>query len=301
MDEVRNMSLQPINHAVVRDCLNKRQNLPTLPHTFASIVAAISDPNSSLLDLAELIACDPTLTANILRIANSSFMALREPVEDLPTAILNLGVFEIRRAALSVGAFEVFKLKAGSARSLENIWLHSLATGFISQQIATIGEFEFVDDAYLAGLLHDIGKIFFATFYPDSYAQLRDEIIQDKGEGLALEEKVFGMTHIYAAAAMCEHWKLPLKTSSVVIHHHDPSKLQGKEREICLCVSVANVLAHITVRDEPGERFISKAKEWLNELSEMSRRTDLLNFDDLVPIALLEAERARYFEEIVGD
>jgi HD-like signal output (HDOD) protein len=295
------MAVQRINHAEVKTCLNKRQNLPTLPHTFASIVAAISDPNSSLLDLAELIACDPTLTANVLRIANSSFMALREPVEDLPTAILNLGVFEIRRAALSVGAFEVFKLKAGSARSLENIWLHSLATGFISQQIATIGKFEFVDDAYLAGLLHDIGKIFFATFYADNYAELREEIIQGKGEGIILETKTFGMTHTYAAAGMCEHWKLPGKTSAAAIHHHDPSKLEGDERTICLCVSIANVLAHLTVRDEPGEPSIPKAREWLKELAEISREADLLNFDDLVPIALLEAERARYFEEIVGE
>jgi HD-like signal output (HDOD) protein len=292
--------LPKLNHAAVRTCLKDRQNLPTLPNTFTMLVQAIADPETSLLELAEIIACDPTLTASVLRVANSSYSTLGTPVSDLPTAILNLGVFEIRRTALGVGSVDVFGLKGNPSELLKNMWLHSLTTGFISQQIANIGRFDFVDEAYLLGLLHDLGKLFFVTSYPSAYASVHEVIASGSEDALGLEVQVFGLNHVDAAADLCKHWNLRGKLEEVIINHHSPMKVSTPNRPLALCVAIANVLAHQTMEDKSIEPLVPTVKEWLSELGRVSFQPDLLNLEDLTPIAMLELERARYFEELTG-
>jgi HD-like signal output (HDOD) protein len=216
------MELTVLNHAAVRACLARRQSLPTLSTSFSRLVELAANPNVEMLDLAETIASDPVVMANVLRVANSSYMGLQRPVDDLPSAIIYLGMGEVKRIALSVGSLDVFRVKREGGVLLKRIWLHSLLTGLISQQIAALGQFDFVDDAYYSGLLHDLGKLFFSLFFSSVYTSLRQEVMAGRGEGLILEQHVFGMTHVDAAEDLCRHWKLPAKIASVAWKHHDP-------------------------------------------------------------------------------
>jgi HD-like signal output (HDOD) protein len=292
------MEIEPQNPTAVRACLGRRQSLPTLPTTFSKLMSVASNPNANLLELVEIIAYDPILMANVLRVANSSYMGLKEPVEDLSAAILYLGMSEIKRIALSVGSFDLFRSKGVSSDFLRNIWVHSLTTALISQQLANAAQFEFAEEAYLPGLLHDLGKLFFATFYPAIYAPLRLEVSEGRGEGLALETTIFGMTHVDAVVELCEHWKLPPKIATVAKNHHDPCVISTEERMLGLCVALANVLAHQALADEPMENRLPQAEEWMKELAAATKRPEAFGPDTLQAIVHAEAQRARRLEDM---
>lgn len=285
-------------HSEVKELLKKKDNIPTLPTTFTELVRATSDPNTSLTELATLIAYDPTLMANVLRVANSSFMGLKQPVSELSTAVLYLGMAEIRKAALAVGSFELFTGKGYSASYLKDIWIHSLATGLISQNIASIAKFDFSEQAYIAGLLHDFGKLFFATSFSQSYAELRSDVVLKKGETLPLESQMFGLNHLQVTEDIGKEWKLPTALLQVAMHHHDPEKAPEEYRLISLCVATSNVLAHHMINDEPVEHRIGQAQTWLAEIAKNAPNPDSLSFSEVGSILTDEAEELRCYEEI---
>jgi HD-like signal output (HDOD) protein len=292
------MELAALNPTVVKACLGRRQSLPTIPTTFSRLMGVVNNPNLNLVDLAEVITCDPVLMATVLKVANSSYTALREPVEDLSEAILYLGTEEIKRIAVSVGSFDLFRVKGASGDFLKNIWLHSLATGFISQRLAKEGQFEFTDHAYVTGLLHDLGKLFFSTFFSSNYAPLRAEVAQGNGDGLGLEAQVFGMTHLDAAIDLCAHWKLPESISIVAAHHHDPAKAPEASRLLTTCVAAANILAHKALADEVVEARLPQLQAWLDELKAVSTAPAIFESEKLEVMIKNEAERSKRFEEV---
>ncbi len=294
------MDLPNLDHATVRASLTKRKSLPTLPTTFTKLIQVSSNPKASLLDLAQIIAYDPVLMANVLRVANSAYMGLSEPVEDLSAAILYLGMNEVKRIALSVGSFDVFCAKGISTSFLRNIWLHSLTSALINQQLTSNAQFEFSDEGYLAALLHDLGKLFFATSYAGVYAPLRVEVAEGVQNGLALESSVFGLTHVDAGEVLCEHWKLPHRVALTVMHHHNPERVQTKDdRLLVLSVACANVLAHQAIEDEPVEARLPDLQKWLAELAEHSPNPSALSPEAIENLRLLETDRARRLDSIM--
>jgi HD-like signal output (HDOD) protein len=292
------MSSSITEYSEVRKRLQKKENIPTLPTTFTELVKATSDPNTSLTELATLIAYDPTLMASVLRVANSSFMGLKDPVNDLSTAVLYLGMSEIRRAALAVGSFDLFTGKGYAASYLKDIWVHSLATGLISQNIASIAQFDFSEEAYIAGLLHDFGKLFFATSYSKEYADLRSNVVLQKGDTLTLEKQVFGLNHLEVIQDIGNEWKLPPRILQVAVHHHDPLKSDEQYHLISLVVATSNILAHHMINDEPVESRMAQAQEWLAVIASKAKFPDQLTFQEVGSILTEEAEELRCYEEI---
>jgi len=294
------MEVTKLDPVAVRACLARRQSLPTLPDTFEKLTRVSTDPNANLVDLAEIISRDPVLTANVLRAANSAYMGLRERVNDLSSAIFYLGMAEVKHIALSVGSFDVFKVKGVSSEFLKDVWRHSLTTALIGKQIARSARFNFADEAYLSGLLHDMGKLFFASFYTSAYGPLCAEVATGNSDGLKLEQNVFGMTHLDAARDLCEHWRLPPYASQVAVNHHDPSQATADASTLSLCVAASNILAHQVLGDRPVEPMLPQAYKWLEQLSAAGNHPELLSPAGMDPILKLEAERVKRFEEMAS-
>lgn len=293
------VELARLDPASVRACLARRQSLPTLPDVFTRLSKISTDPNANLVDLAEVISRDPVLTANVLKAANSAYLGLREHVTDLSSAIFFLGLADVKHIAMSVGSFDVFRVKGVSSEFLKDIWRHSLSTALVAKQIARSSRFPWVDDAYLAGLLHDIGKLFFATFYTTAYAPLCAEAATGNSNPLELEKHVFGMNHVEASKDLCEHWRLPPQVTQVAIHHHDPSQAKQDAAPMTLCVAACNVLAHHALGDRPVDQQLPQAYRWLQQLSATGGRPELLTPAGIDPILKLEVERVKRFEDIV--
>lgn len=291
------MNLSALDPVSVRTRLEKKENLPTLPNIFSYLVQLAADPHASLHEMAQIIACDPVVTSSVLRIANSSYMGLKSPVEDLPNAVLYLGIGEIRRAALAVKSCEVFTGHGGQPDEfIRRIWLHSLSTGFISRALAGQAGFEFGEEAYVAGLLHDLGKLFFATSYPKVYAALRSEVAAGNGNGLDLEKYIFGFTHVDAGKVLATHWKLPHNLREVIGHHHTPTLLQDESRHLAMCVASCNILAHQMLSDEPTDNMLPTVEEWLTELAEVAPRPKAFGEAELQELLKDEMERVMLYE-----
>jgi putative nucleotidyltransferase with HDIG domain len=285
----------------VRARLKSKKHLNTLPTTFIKVLNITSNPNSSFMELATVIAYDPVLMANVLRVANSSHFALNVPADDLATAVVYLGTTEIRRIALAVGSFNIFVQKGAVSPYLKNVWVHSLTTALISQQLAAFCGFEFADEAYVVGLLHDIGKAFFASSYPEIYGPLLGQIARGKGDGLELEKKVFGMTHLDVAWDLCEFWKLPSKVWHVATNHHDPSTASEEEQLLSKCVAIANVFAHETLNDTPlSPEKLAKARFWLRDLLDCVPEDNKTSPDILESILVREAKELSQCDRVTS-
>jgi putative nucleotidyltransferase with HDIG domain len=277
----------------VRAALSKKESLPTLPTTYTKLIRVIGNPNTSISELVEIITYEPILTANLLRVANSAYTCLSDPVEDVSDAVMYMGMNEVGRIALSVGYFDVFAAKGVSADFLKGIWLHSISVALLSWRMATIGQFTFAQEAYLAGLLHDIGKLFFATTYTSAYASMRTRVVKGEVSGLEIENSNFGIMHTEAGEELCRFWKLSGRTIEIVRKHHEPETASEESRELALCVAAANIMAHQLIQDEPVDSRLEQADAWVRELSTKAKHPEFFAPDQLVPILSQEIEKAQ--------
>lgn len=286
--------IAPLDHKAVRKGLSQKEKLPTLPTTYTELVRVMGDPSSTVVELSEIIMHDPSITANVLRVANSAFMGNQEKIEDISKAVFILGQKEIGDIALSVGYFDVFasKAKGISEDFLKNIWTHSAATAMIGNKIAQVGCFDFVKDAYLCGLMHDVGKLFFASTYTSTYAEIRSAVAAG-ADGLDLEKKVFGVTHLEVANELCKHWKMPDTVRHSAVHHHDPTKPPAEFQPLVFCIGAANVIAHELVKDEPIDNRLEYGHSLLTGLAGTSTNAEFLTFDSLLPQFNHEVEKAK--------
>jgi HD-like signal output (HDOD) protein len=285
-----------IDHKVVRKALSQKESLPTLPTTYTDLIRTMGDPNATIVDLSQIITHDPVLTANVLRVANSAFMGGgEEPIEDVGKAVFQLGIKEVGNIALSVGYFDVFasKSKGISEDFLKNVWVHSASVALIGNKIATLGGFEFQKDAYLVGLLHDVGKLFFATSYTAVYADIRSRVSKGEAVGLDIEFTAFGLTHLDVAAELCQFWKMPQVVKDISTRHHDPLSLPEETQLLGLCIAAANVFAHALVKDEPVEQRLVQAQEWLAVLAPQAADPEQFTYESLASQLTSEVEKAK--------
>jgi HD-like signal output (HDOD) protein len=284
-----------LNPREVRSVLSKRESLPTLPATYTRLIKATSNPNSNVSDIVEIITYDPILSANVLRVANSSYTGLSDPVEELSDAIMFLGVSEVSRIALSVGYVDLFNVKGMTGDFLKDVWLHSITSALLSWRIASLSQSNFANDAFLAGLLHDIGKLFFATAFPSAYSTVLEQRNIPGVKMLELEQETFGLTHPEAGEELCKHWGLAPRMGEVARRHHDPELGSEDSRNLIYSVGLASIFAHIFSGDTQSESQGEQMKAWTKNISQASPHPEFFNEDKLLPILEQEADRAKEF------
>lgn len=222
--------------------IDRIKSLPTLPAVLSRILSTVADPDASALDLARHITVDQALTATLLRIVNSAYYSFEREVVRIPDAIVILGFTEVRNLALAATAFEVLP-NSGSVYDRTQLWRHSIATAIASDRCARAGGLLNPDAYFVAGLLHDIGKVVFDVLSPEKYrvAAMR---AHDQGMRLfEIERQVFGYDHTLLGAALSRHWHLPAFITTGIQDHHAAEKDQMLP-ENARIVAVANGLVY---------------------------------------------------------
>lgn len=208
--------LQPI--------LRRLEDLPTLPRILLRITELLNDPKASARDLALVITEDPVLTARLLRIVNSSFYGLPQRVATVTTAIVLLGFEAIRHLLLTASVFDLFPAKNRSARRfLEQLWDHALGCAVGAKALGRLQRRERLEELFVAGLLHDIGKIVVMVLFP---AEGAEALRRTAREGLPLleaEASVLGFDHTHAGRLLAERWNLPPRLVAAIAFHHAPN------------------------------------------------------------------------------
>lgn len=263
------------------------RDLPTLPRTALKITTLVNDPKASAKDLSKIITDDQVLTARLLRLVNSSFYGFPQKISTVTNAIVLLGFDAIRNLLLTTSIFSLFsdKQKIGDI-PLEQYWDHSLGCAIGSKVIGSQIACEKIEELFVAGLLHDIGKIVMVQFLPDKLERINEMVNNEKMLMVEAEETVLGFTHAQIGQLLAQRWNLPSKLVDIIALHHLPDQSTIFSRETAI-IHLADILCRSLMLGYGGDRFVPP----LNPMA-----WDILNIkQDKIRVIMEEIEKS-FFE-----
>jgi len=203
--------------------IDRIDDLPTLPRTVLRITELVNDPKSSAKDLAGVITDDQILTARLLRLVNSSFYGLPQRIATVTGAIVLVGFDAIRNLLLTTSVFDLFasRNKENQQRQ-EMFWDHSLGCAVGAKVIGNYLRHDNVEELFVAGLLHDIGKIVEMMFQPDEFSKVVAAISRKNILMITAENRILGYNHAEIGKLLAEKWNLPSKLVQIIANHHQP-------------------------------------------------------------------------------
>lgn len=228
---------------MLRDTLARIGELPTLPTVLNSILDALAEPDTSALDLGRLIAADQSLSATLLRQANSAYYGFYRTISSVPNAVVVLGFRDVQNLVLTASVFRAFPSE-GSAYNRSQLWRHSLATAMLCERLAKALRFSPDATFFSAGLLHDIGKVALDSIYPKAVSEIVTRARDERRPVRAIEKEVFGLDHAEVGGVLAEHWNLPTALAEGIRWHHD-SESTTSAQQLARMVSVSNHFAYL--------------------------------------------------------
>ena len=212
---------------------------PSIIPRLMRLVGAADSNNSEIVDL---IYHDPSLTANVLRISNSSYYGIDRKIDSLDEAVMRIGARELYRIVVAIsGALMLTHLNHRKGREDNALLDHSVTAATAAQLLAgDLGDDENL--AFTATLLHDIGKIVIAAVSENFYAYAQ-EVKGSETDLLAAEERVLGVTHSEVGGRLLEQWQFPENLSQAILFHHRPVAAPGNQR-LAAFLNLANVVAY---------------------------------------------------------
>lgn len=212
--------------------LKKLESLPTLPSIAARVIDATLSEDSTPEGLSVLIESDQALTLKVLRVANSAFYRRSGQVWRVKDAILLMGLNAIKSLVLSISVYELFdKVESRGGIDRRQFWVHSLAVAICSRLVSARCKVGQPEEAFVAGLLHDVGKLIMDHISPRDYLRV---MIEAREGGLSLleaERRVFGYDHTTAGKWALERWQMPERLLKSVWFHHQ-AQFPGGEDEV---------------------------------------------------------------------
>ncbi len=268
---------------VVSTAIREISHIATLPEITLKIVNLVEDPKSTAQDLHKVISADPALCSRILKVVNSSFYGLPGQIASINRAIVMLGLNAVKNIAIAASLAKLFRGgELTPSFSARDLWTHSSATAVTAKMLADSLKLGLSDEAFLAGLMHDIGVMVEMQHDRTKLIEVFDKIGAD-AKGVALrnmldvELEVFGATHQDFGAGLCEKWKFPQTFALVTGFHHRPMECPAQNRTLVCLVSIADKLAaevaggfrhdHLSVEIDPAVRDELKLTvERINEI-----------------------------------
>jgi len=214
--------------------------LPSLPATLARIIQLLNDPESSLADVGKAITQDPAVALKTLRLANSAVYGLREHVTSVEHAVALLGGKVIQNLVLTATVFDTLSRSAGV------LYRHSIAVGLAARAVLRTGRLGLPlqpDEAFVYGLLHDIGKIILEDYMSEDL-MLAEEVSRSRHlPAYQVECEVIGADHAEVGGRLAMNWRLPESIASAILAHHDLSRCENEEsRRLAALLNVADAI-----------------------------------------------------------
>jgi putative nucleotidyltransferase with HDIG domain len=234
--------------------------IPTLPDIFYQFKKAVDDPNKSFDYIANIVSHDTGLSARMLRIVNSVFFGFSEQVETISHATGIIGVEQLNDLIVSTVVMGCFKDIPQEAIDMESFWKHSVACALASKTLAIEMEASNPERIFVAGLLHDIGRLIISYKAPEE-SQKIFSLMKEKSLELHLaEQEVLGFDHSELGARLLKEWSLPKIHQEIATYHHTPQKASSFQFE-CAIVHVADTLVNSLELGTSGETIISEFDE----------------------------------------
>jgi HD-like signal output (HDOD) protein len=222
------------------------RNLPSLPELYLKIADALQSPTASAQRIAEIAAQDPAICAKLLQLSNSAYFGFSRSVFTVDEAVQLLGVSVIQSLAMAVPVFSSFSRGKCPGFPIDEIWAHSVQTGLLGERISSEhpGDIYLSEQAFCAGLLHDLGKVILADGFPAEYAAALKESAGTHTPLFEVERKYFQATHAEVGAYLLALWGVPIPLVEAVANHHHPRHCGTQELCLAGVVHMANALHH---------------------------------------------------------
>lgn len=235
------------NEAKVKldDAVAKVADLPVLPATAQKVMRLMSDPDVSIEKIKRIISTDPGLTARVLKIANSAFYGGHRNIQNLTQAILRLGLNSVRNTVVATSMKNVYK-RFGLSEKL--LWEQTLGSAIVASIIARHTRLADPEDAFIAGLLHDVGKVLLNNEYQEQFAMVMERIYNDSVTYQLAEKEVFDFSQREVGALVVRKWGFPESIEMLLRHFDNPNEL-SKDR------TLYNLVTIITLADRMCQKF----------------------------------------------
>ncbi len=228
----------------IRDMIrSKDTQLPTLPIFIDKILEIAGKDDTSSKDLAQFIGNDQAISNKILRLANSAYYGMMKEIDSIARAITIIGFNEIISLTIGMSVISTFQKKhLEGILDLDNLWKHSIACGFASKIIAKQIKMNIVEQIFLNGLLHDMGKILFANYFPDEYRYTLLEAEKEQTHLHCKEKEILGVDHAMLSGMIMEKWHFPDNLVFPSRYHHSPEMCPSRYQRSAYVIKLADYL-----------------------------------------------------------
>jgi len=272
--------------------------MPSLSTTVIKVLETCNDPKASATDLKRVVSLDPVLTGQVLKLINSAYYSLAIPITSLARAIIMLGVNTVKNLALS---FAILKNMSSSGSShaftTDEFWTHSLCVGVVAKSLAAILGFPPAqrEEFFVAGLLHDLGKLPLNKHFPDEYLRVWEMTKRDQMALHDSEGRLLGIDHCVVGSMIAQKWNLGIALVESLTHHHRLDEISENNRKFVFVVSLANQFAIQLNIGTAGDLYPDlETISYLIEKVGVDRAT----LNDIRETVLGEIEKAKIFLEI---
>ena len=250
-----------IDSEIESKLLSAVDRMPAFPSSVQKILELSSNINCPPKELVEVIERDPVMTMKILKVINSAYYSLPNKINSVAQSVVYLGINTVKNLALAIAAVGALPSRNPKNFDIQQYLVHSLSTACLARQLCTLakGELE-PGDAYIAGLLHDFGKVVLAQYMSEEYQQIMMLVDQHEISLDEAEREVLGLDHALVGAMLTRRWQFPYELSECIADHHNPD---AESNLLLDCVRVANQISrrqnlgdgHNPFRE--GERLVS--------------------------------------------
>jgi len=244
----------------LQDIVMSTRDLPAMPQVASKVLELSADPNTSALQLQQVISDDQAMTGRILKIANSAMYSCSRKVKTLTEAIVMLGFNSIRSLVVTSAARNLYNTKSNRSGLKERLlWEHSIGAAFAARMLAMDSAPRYAEEAFLAGLMHDIGKLVLNLRVPEDFDEIVQVVYNEGRPFHVTEMEILGYDHTQVGALLAHKWKLSPVLESAILNHHNEDAM-SQDNPVLLYLDLANNLCRklgIGFIDEPDLDLIN--------------------------------------------
>lgn len=246
---------------VVKVVIKGIEDLPPLPDVVRKILGLVDDTDASAKDLAQIITSEPSLTAKILKITNSSFYGFRQQVTTISHAVVILGFNEVKNLVLGYSIFSnILGEKEKKNEQELNFWRHNIACGVAARILGEETGYRNPEELFVIGLLHDIGKTVFHSYFTERYREAIDGSVREHIPLFQMEKDLLGLTHADVGYWLARLWNLPVLIRDGIRFHHTPllakKSTSSFAPKLVPIINYADILSKLLGIGDGGDSFV---------------------------------------------
>ena len=240
-------------------------DLPSSPSVVSAVIGMTTDLNTDLGKLGQVLSADQALTAKVLRLSNSSFYGRLKTVGTINEAIMILGFYTLRSLVIASSTHSLYQQK-DPTKYLPTLWEHSLGTAVAARLLGRRLKHPQLEEAFICGILHDIGKLVLTQKLSGEYALVRESLKADE-DWCPHEKEQFGFNHVDVGVVLLEKWNFPRAlTEAIGMHHREPAAAPDRPATLTQLIWLANPISTVVLSGQQSESDV----DWERKFAQAS-------------------------------